>query len=271
MSSLTVSGNGLLLRTPYSPGLVADLKAQVPASGRTWDGASKAWLLAPQYGQVAAKLVETYFSEALTVPIVSTAAALETRMLDVRYVGLAKERGNGETSAFGWANGGWSVILPEAVLRGWFCQEATPEDARTLYAVLGIPATSGEPEIKTAYRRMARQWHPDTCREPNAADVFRTIQHAWEVLSNAKQRRRYDAGLSLFNSLKQKERETDKFMTAGYRAPLRCGLILAEGHAQLARFLVTKLLLWEDITDAVGRVLTTSWPAGADNFVEQWV
>jgi hypothetical protein len=269
MSSLTLTGNALTLRTPYSAALVADLKAQVPAPGRAWDGTAKAWQVAPQYADICAALVKAHFGETVSVPQAPGKVATETRLLDVRYIGTTKERGQGETSAFGWCDGGWRAIFAEGVLRGWFCQDATPTEGSTLYAVLSVKPTATPDELKSAYRRLARTWHPDTCHEQDAAATFRTIQHAWEVLNIAKTRRRYDAGLALAATLTPAAWHAD-LAAYGYRSPLRCGLIMAEGQAQLGRFVVAQILGWEDITRADGRTLSTSWPLGATTFEENW-
>ena len=47
-------------------------------------------------------------------------------------------------------------------------------------------------EIKKSYRRLALKYHPDKNTEDNAADVFRKIQAAYEVLSDEEKRKRYD-------------------------------------------------------------------------------
>lgn len=279
MSSLTLTGNALTLRTPYNAALVADLKAQIPATRRAWDSAVRAWQVAPQYAAICAALVLAHFGETLSVPQATVKPMTETRLLDVRYIGTAKERGQGETSAFGWSDGGWNVIFAEVVLRTWFCQDATPREGATLYAVLSVKPTVTPDELKSAYRRLARTWHPDTCHEQDAAATFCTIQHAWEVLSVSKMRCRYDAGLALAATLPDHGRQIRpavdghfiRLSTYGYRSPLRCGMILAEGQAQLARFVVSRILAWEDITRSDGRVLSTSWPLGATEYKEEWL
>ncbi|MGP8078700.1 MAG: molecular chaperone DnaJ [Thermoplasmata archaeon] len=65
---------------------------------------------------------------------------------------------------------------------------------RDYYEVLGIPRTSTNDEIKTAYRRLARQYHPDVAKEdPKAAEEkFKELSEAYEVLANDEKRRRYD-------------------------------------------------------------------------------
>jgi hypothetical protein len=272
VSTLTLDNNSLLFKTPYHTGLVADLKARIPSTARVWDNATKTWRIAPGYAQVVVDLVAQYQGERLTAPALpAVIPATETRLLEVRYLGMTKERGEGDATAFGWCDGAWSVIFPETVLRAWFCQEAQPDQALTLYATLGCQATATLDVLKSAYRRLARQWHPDVCREPNAAEQFKMIHHAWELLSDEKLRRRYDAGLALAATLARQAAAQDDLFKPGYRAPLRCGYVLAEGQQQLTRFVVSTIMAWEDIVNARGQVLSTSWALGAQTFTESWL
>jgi DnaJ-class molecular chaperone len=59
------------------------------------------------------------------------------------------------------------------------------------YTILGISPDSDEQEIRTAYRKMARKYHPDA-GEGSSADAFRNIQDAYELLSDSVRRREYD-------------------------------------------------------------------------------
>jgi molecular chaperone DnaJ len=65
---------------------------------------------------------------------------------------------------------------------------------RDYYEVLGVPRTSSTDEIKSAYRRLARQYHPDVAKEDTKAaeEKFKEISEAYEVLANDEKRRRYD-------------------------------------------------------------------------------
>jgi Ca-activated chloride channel family protein len=60
------------------------------------------------------------------------------------------------------------------------------------YATLGISHTATPEEIKKAYRLLARRFHPDTSDEPEAAERFREIQTAYEILSDDRRRAAYD-------------------------------------------------------------------------------
>lgn len=60
------------------------------------------------------------------------------------------------------------------------------------YAVLGVSRTASEDEIKQAYRKLARKYHPDVSKEPNATERFKDINEAHEVLKDEKTRKLYD-------------------------------------------------------------------------------
>ena len=276
---LTWDASGALaFRFSYNPAMVADLKATIPASDRRWDPAAKVWLVLPAHARLCSTLVQKHLGLAVTMPFgAAPTVSAETRALDVRYIGMCKDRGDGTRSAFGWSGGEWRVLFPEAVLQAWFGIDAQKDaparpGTETLYAVLGLRQTANSTDIRKAYRRLALQWHPDKCHEPDAHQVFIRIQHAYEVISDANMRRRYDAGL-LMEASRPAPLKADWMneVTVGYRSPLRCGLILAEGTEQLGRFVVASIIAWEDLTNAQGQTLVTSWPVGAQTFEEAWV
>ena len=62
------------------------------------------------------------------------------------------------------------------------------------YEVLGVSRDASPDEIKKAYRRLARELHPDVNPSPDAAERFKLVTHAYDVLSDPQQRQQYDIG-----------------------------------------------------------------------------
>ena len=60
------------------------------------------------------------------------------------------------------------------------------------YEVLGVKRDAGADDIKRAYRRLARKFHPDVSKEPDAKERFQEVGEAYEVLRNADKRAAYD-------------------------------------------------------------------------------
>src|SRR3974377_126787 len=60
------------------------------------------------------------------------------------------------------------------------------------YAILGVERSATEEDIKKAYRRLARKYHPDVSKEANAEEHFKEVSEAYETLRDPEKRRAYD-------------------------------------------------------------------------------
>lgn len=63
---------------------------------------------------------------------------------------------------------------------------------RDYYEVLGVSKTASKEEIRKAYRKLARKYHPDVNKEPGSEEKFKEVKEAYEVLSNEQKRAQYD-------------------------------------------------------------------------------
>jgi hypothetical protein len=274
--SVTLDGGSYAFEFPYHPGAIQALKSRIPPSDRAWDPDAKVWRVAVSQGETLKRIAEEFFEKHISLPSPEKAKRQWYRKtLDVQYVGWTKVRTGSRSYASGWWNGGWNLIFPEKVLREFFFDDKTdPLQATNLFRALGLAQQATEQEIKSAYRRLARQWHPDVCPEAGADARFRQLQRAYEILSDPHLRARYEAGLA-FAQMSNKEKFGDTQQPAGevegYRSPLRCGRITCVVTPQLGRYIVGKIEEWKDILDEKDRIMTSSWPPGGDHFRVDWV
>lgn len=271
---ITIAGNDYAVSFGYDRALLDAFKRAVPEFERSWHKGRKVWLVTPEAIDQAKTALEDYTQTKITLPqLVVTEAPLIGKTFLLEYLGRTKDRG-GKRSAYGFVNGDWSAEFPEDVLKQFFegREPGKPVDGlQTLYQVLCI-FESVEPEVvKSAYRRLARQWHPDVCHEPEAADMFRKVNEAYQVLIDPQQRKRYDAGLYFERQGQDQTALTRPRNQYGYRTPLLCGQITAIGTVRLMRFVVKEITRWEDHVNAEGKVMVSSWAAGADTFQILWV
>ena len=67
-----------------------------------------------------------------------------------------------------------------------------PMEFRDYYQTLGLQRSASADEIRKAYRRLARKYHPDVSKEADALERFKQMQEAYEVLKDPKKRAAYD-------------------------------------------------------------------------------
>src|SRR5471032_2624864 len=65
-------------------------------------------------------------------------------------------------------------------------------DFKDYYKILGLEPTADDKAIKTAYRKLARKYHPDVSKEAGAEDKFKEASEAYEVLKSPEKRAEYD-------------------------------------------------------------------------------
>jgi hypothetical protein len=277
------AGSSYLVRFPYNPQAVALLKRDIRPEHRKWSGADKGWFIHPDAIEPACLALEAVFGGRVKrpTPIDQRTPVIDQRRIRLEYLGVCKQRsGSQQQSAYGFANGEWSIEIPEKVLRAFFGgggdSTQSTNEAPTLYRALLLEETADAATIKSAYRRLARQWHPDVCREEEAPERFREISEAYQILNDSLTRKKYDAGLYFERQQSQGKRDhlshwSVNFDSNGYRAPLRCGLITAKGQDHVGRFVVSEILGWEDLTNERGEIAVSTWPVGAKTFSILWV
>ena len=88
------------------------------------------------------------------------------------------------------------------------------------YKVLGVPKTVSDADLKKAYRKLAREWHPDMNKDkPNAEEKFKEINEAYQVLSDKEKRAKYDQFGSSWQQYQQRGGRPEDFDYGPWRQP----------------------------------------------------
>src|SRR5260370_39903825 len=95
---------------------------------------------------------------------------------------------------------------------------------RDFYQILGVSRDASQQDIQRAYRKLARQYHPDVNADPAAEERFKDVSEAYDVLSDPQTRSRYDAFGPDFRQVPEDmDPQTWRRAQAGARARARAG------------------------------------------------
>jgi hypothetical protein len=266
---LKAEGNMLVVISPWHEDYLNDFKNQIPYKSRKWDQSRKVWFVAPEFAKTVQDLLALYFGQTLEIPEIKQTAEKFEAVLKAIYVANCKPD-TGFSNVF--YNNGWNARIPETVLRTFFKNYSADNTGATYYATLGLDEQAKSEEIKSAYRRAARQWHPDVCREENAAEMFHKIKAAFDLLSNAQLKAQYDAGLFFERMSKGKittHQANRPNSFSSYTPLLRCGYLQVTGHYEIGNVIVDEILAWEDITNERGQTMVSQWDQDKPSII--WV
>ncbi len=271
--------DGLHFYSSYDSDLVSALKSKIPFNDRSphyENNKFRYWIISPKkFGELRRIIkLELGIDAQIIGKTIQGSPQQETRLIRVEYIGQVKDRAGGEPSAFGAVcTQGWgiefSIVLPESVLKNWFNGDDKIISRSTFYTALAVVQSATKQELKKAYRKQSRRYHPDVNKDEDAHEMMLIINNAYDILRNPLKRKRYDAGLKLEASLDKKS-TIDSSLYGSLLIPVRCGMILAKGQYKVGRFTITEILQWDDIVEN-GKTLVTSWDSSTNLLVRNWV
>lgn len=84
------------------------------------------------------------------------------------------------------------------------------QSRKNFYDVLGVTPDSSVSDVKSAYRKLARKYHPDVNKSPESIEIFKEISEAYEVLSDAGKRKQYDMLNGFYRKPEKEEKKTSE-------------------------------------------------------------
>ncbi|MHA2218378.1 MAG: J domain-containing protein [Candidatus Hodarchaeales archaeon] len=144
-------------------------------------------------------------------------------------------------------------------------QKVFSAESNNFYKLLEVTNTATTEEIKSSYRQLARQFHPDISTEPDAHELFVRINSACEVLSDPKQRKKYDAAIK-FSQLTNKPQNRYKNFTG---PPVTCGRIKGSGRFHLGLFKIDTILKWQDVIKD-GKIMCSIYNPMTKKYTVNW-
>ncbi|MCK4376291.1 MAG: DnaJ domain-containing protein [Candidatus Brocadiae bacterium] len=110
-----------------------------------------------------------------------------------------------------------------------------PKEIETYYGVLDIDRSASQPEIKQAFRRLAKRYHPDTNRTegPAAAKKLKKVIAAYRVLSNDRERARYDVLMQASPTFQEEARRSEAHTLKEYAQEMLGDLLAGRGRRAL--------------------------------------
>lgn len=261
-------GNVLTVTTEYSAAYKDELKESIQAGFRRWDAENKAWVVSALFFPVLKSLSLKHFGR--EPQVYGNQGQREGFKFQLDYIGNVYHRGGGVYTASGHVSGAWKVVFPMNVLQDYFGFSIRPGDKQGPYSILAVSERASADDITKAYRRAARSWHPDVCKEEDAHEQFIKIKEAYDLLSDPIKRRKYDAARDMLEE--SGENGEVNAPNLDWKPPIRCGYLRIYGLPDLwGKITATKIVSWDDVTNDDGETLVSYWPEGDDMFTQKWV
>lgn len=265
-----VGPSEVVMESTYNPVFIDLFKAMVLPDKRRWNNDRRVWVFAPEYLPEVIRLAKScdYDVSQQGTMAVEGEAQGGRMSVQVNYLGNVRRRRDGSLTASGMSERGeWLYIFPWSVIAGWLDIGVTPLDVANLYDRLSVAPNAEATEIKRAFRSMVRVWHPDVSPHAQATDVFRAIQEAYDVLSDDRQRRKYDVALRLQSQMSAPVESEVTWVPPDY---LRCGWYDIEADAVMGRYVVTQVYGHDDIINSAGKIMVSQWDTTQNMPVYNW-